>query len=162
MATKNPTPTAGEATESMVKPDNDNSVKGEVESYYGNSDEVSTNAVAHEFFFVLLQAAVVAHQLHLGTRSIAEHLALDTFYKELPDLTDELIETYQGKYGLVHTYPAGVKMPDHKDARALLQNLVSYIAATRAQVAPDTYLQNQIDEIEKLAYSTLNKLKFYY
>lgn len=131
------------------------------DNYYGSSSEVSGNAQAHEFFFVLLQAAVIAHELHLNTRSIAEHLALDTLYKELPDLTDELIETYQGKYGLVMNYPTSVKMPEHNDALSLVKNLAAYIAMARHGVAPDTYLQNQIDEIEKLVYSTLNKLKFY-
>ena len=131
------------------------------DNYYGSSSEVSGNAQAHEFFFVLLQAAVIAHELHLNTRSIAEHLALDELYKELPGLTDDLIETYQGKYGLVMNYPTAVKMPDHNDALSLVKNLAAYIQISRGQVAPDTYLQNQIDEIEKLIYSVLNKLKFY-
>jgi len=131
------------------------------DNYYGSSSEVSSNGAAHEFFFVLLQAAVIAHQLHLNTRSIAEHLALDELYKELPGHVDELIESYQGKYGLVLDYPTQVKMPEHNDALALTKNLAAYIQARRAQVAPDTYLQNQIDEIERLVYSVLNKLKFY-
>ena len=164
MATKNPAPTnaAAEAAESMVKPDNDNELKGDVEYYYGNSDQVSGNTVAHEFFFVLLQSAPIAHMLHLQTRSFAEHMALDTFYKEMPGLVDDLVENYQGKYGLVTQYPSAVKLPTHNNGRALLENLSAYIQLTRGQVAPDSEIQNLIDEIQSLVNSTLYKSKFLY
>ena len=126
---------------------------------YGNSKEVSSNAKAHEFFAVLLTAAPYAHMLHLQTRSNAEHMALGTLYEELPDLTDKLIESYQGKYGLVMNYPTP-SLPELDNPVAMAKQLADYIGQNRKAVAPDSYLQNQIDEIEKLLYSTLNKLKF--
>lgn len=138
-------------------PMNDN----DEDNFYGASSQVSGNAGAHEFFFVLLQAAVIAHQLHLNTRSIAEHLALDELYKELPGKVDSLIESYQGKYGLVTDYPTHVRLPDTGVPTKLVASLCDYVSQHRAGVAPDSYIQNQIDGIEELLYSTQNKLKFY-
>lgn len=126
---------------------------------YGNSTEVSSNAKAHEMFAVLLTAAPYAHMLHLQTRSNAEHMALGDLYEQLPDLTDKLIESYQGKYGRVEQYPKP-NLPELDNPVAMAKQLVDYIGANRNAVAPDSYLQNQIDEIERLLYKTLNKLKF--
>ena len=144
MATTNPVPT------------NDN----DEDNFYGASSQVSSNAVAHEFFFVLLQAAPIAHMLHLQTRSYAEHMALDEFYKELPGLVDELIENYQGKYGIVNNYPTQAKMPDAGNPIKLVTGLSVYIHSTRAHVGSDSELQNLIDEIQSLVNSTMYKLKF--
>jgi len=126
---------------------------------YGNSTQVSNNAKAHEFFAVLLMAAPYAHMLHLETRSFAEHEALDEVYNKLPGLTDGLIESYQGKHGRVTDYPKP-NLPDLDNPVAMVQQLADYIAQNRKAVAPDSYLQNEIDEIEKLLYRSLNKLKF--
>ena len=42
----------------------------------------------------------VRHTHHITT-SYAEHKALGKFYEEWADLTDDFIETYQGKYGRI-------------------------------------------------------------
>lgn len=96
---------------------------------------------------VLLHAATIAHIIHLQTNSFAQHMALDELYQALPDLADELIESYQGKYGIVDKYPldAGLALP--MDAVAFVRNLAGYVEKNRAAVAPDTYIQNIIDEI---------------
>lgn len=144
MATTNPVPT------------NDN----DEDNFYGASSQVSSNPVAHEFFFVLLQAAPIAHILHLQTRSFAEHMALDEFYKELPGLVDDLIENYQGKYGIVNDYPTQAKLPDAGNPMKLIHGLSVYIHQTRDHVARDSEIQNLIDEIQSLVNSTMYKLKF--
>ncbi len=126
---------------------------------YGNSNEVSANAKAHEFFAVLLMAAPYAHMLHLQTRSYAEHMALGTFYEELPGLVDSLIESYQGCYGLVMDYPSP-KLPGLDNPAAMLMGLKDYIKANRKAVADEPQIQNEIDEIASLVDSTLYKLKF--
>jgi len=38
----------------------------------------------------------IAHALHLKTKSFSAHVALNTFYDELLEKTDELAETYAG------------------------------------------------------------------
>jgi hypothetical protein len=118
----------------------------------------STNAVAGEFLVTLLHAATSAHILHLQTRSFAQHMALDGFYKEMPELADSLIEAYQGKYGIV-SYPSGYEVPATTPLE-FLSNLSDYIIANRDQVAPDSELQNEIDSIQLLVDSTIYKLRF--
>jgi hypothetical protein len=136
----------------------DNPADEDVE--YGNSTHANTNKVASEFFMVLLQAAVVAHVLHLQTRSFAEHMALDTLYTELPGLTDSLIEAYQGKYGLVMDYPPKPPLPASTNCVAFVTGLNKYIDDKRANVSDDSEHQNMIDEIVSLLDSTTYKLKF--
>lgn len=137
---------------------NDNPADEVVE--YGNSTQASTNKAAHEFFAVLLMAAPYAHMAHLQTRSYAEHMALGTLYEELPELVDSLIESYQGKYGLVMDYPVPAKLPPLGNPVAMVTQLNKYIDDTRANVSDDSEIQNQIDEIVTLVNSTTYKLKF--
>ena len=119
----------------------------------------SGNPVAAEFFATLLHAATSAHILHLQTRSYAQHKALDDFYSELPGLVDSLIESYQGKYGLVLDYPSGYQVPT-STPQEFVSALSDYVIAARQQVASDSELQNEIDSIQTLINSTLYKLAF--
>jgi len=137
---------------------NDNPADEAVE--YGNSNQTSTNKPAHEFFAVLLMAAPYAHMAHLQTRSFAEHMALGTLYEELPGLVDALIESYQGKYGLVMDYPAPSKLPPLGNPVAMVTQLNLYVDQNREKVSDDSEIQNAIDEIVTLLNSTTYKLKF--
>lgn len=137
---------------------NDNPADEAVE--YGNSNKTSTNKPAHEFFSVLLMAAPYAHMAHLQTRSFAEHMALDGLYSELPGLVDTLIESYQGKYGLVMDYPAPKALPPLGNPVAMVTQLNKYIDENREKVSDDSEIQNAIDEIVTLINTTTYKLKY--
>ena len=119
----------------------------------------SSNPTAAEFFATLLHAATSGHILHLQTRSYAEHKALDEFYSELPGLVDSLIESYQGKYGLVLDYPSGYQAPT-ATPQEFVSALSDYVMGTREAVASDSELQNDIDAIQTLINSTQYKLTF--
>lgn len=127
---------------------------------YSTAENTSTNPKAAEFFMTLLMAAPMAHILHLQTRSFAEHMALDTLYKELPDLVDGLIESYQGKYGIVDQYPNQANMPQYGNALEFAVHLNKYVDDTRYLVCDDSEMQNDIDGIVSLLNSTTYKLKF--
>ena len=58
----------------------------------------------------LLHSVTNAHILHFQTPSFSEHMALGTFYSEIGDLVDSLVEAYQGKYGLITRYPTDFQM----------------------------------------------------
>ena len=113
--------------------------------------------IAAEFFKALLDAVTTGHLLHLQSRSYSQHQALGTFYEELTDLADGLIEAYQGKYGIVTDYPMGPSQPNG-DPIAFITQLSDYVRTTRAAVASDSELQNDIDTIQSLIDSTLYKL----
>lgn len=50
-------------------------------------------------------ARTAAHFAHLRTKSYAAHMALQGFYEDVLDATDEFIECYQGVYGVVDGFP---------------------------------------------------------
>lgn len=60
-----------------------------------------------ELFGTLQQSIVAEWRKHLQTSKYSKHMALDEFYKDMPDLVDDLIEAYVG-----HT---GTKVEDFKN-----------------------------------------------
>jgi len=114
-----------------------------------------------DFVGVLFLARDVTHSTHLNTRSYAKHKALQKFYENIIDLTDNFAEAYQGKYGLIG--PISL-MTAKKTTNVVefLEGQVDELTAMRYKVVDKecTPLQNIIDEIFGLYYSTLYKLKF--
>lgn len=52
-----------------------------------------------ELFGTLQQSIVAEWRKHLQTSKYSKHMALDEFYKDMPDLVDDLIEAYVGHTG---------------------------------------------------------------
>lgn len=111
----------------------------------------------------LFHSETQTHILHLQTKSqssFAEHMALGGYYDEIGDKLDGLIESYQGKYDIVKgykTYP----FVDYKSCEQLIsyfKDLADMITENRKSIK-ESYIQNQIDGIEELIYSTLYKLR---
>ena len=114
-----------------------------------------------DFIGTLFLARDVAHSTHLNTRSFAKHSALNTFYDEIIELADKFAEAYQGKYGLI----GPISLMSAKKTNNIVEFLegqVDELDAMRYKVVDKecTPLQNIIDEIFGLYYSTLYKLKF--
>jgi hypothetical protein len=114
-----------------------------------------------KFVGALFLARDVAHSVHLNTRSFAKHSALNTFYDEIVDLTDKFAEAYQGKYGLIGPI-ALMSAKKTNNIVEFLEDQVEELMKMRYDVVEKecTPLQNIIDEILGLYYSTLYKLKF--
>lgn len=112
-----------------------------------------------EFVLTLLHAATNTHLLHLKSKSYAEHMALGTFYAELPDLVDALAESIQGLTGELIEYPADYYAPADT-ALQELEDLMQYVKQGRQELPQDSEVQNQIDTIAELINSTTYKLRF--
>ena len=114
-----------------------------------------------KFIGMLFLARDVTHSTHLNTRSYAKHVALNEFYDGIIDLADKFAEAYQGKYGLIG--PISL-MSAKKTGNVVefLEDQVEELMEMRYKVVEKecTPLQNIIDEIFGLYYSTLYKLKF--
>ncbi len=127
-------------------------------------EESKTTAVS--LFSKIFESREMSHIYHLQVNgeqgSHAAHLALGTYYDGINELLDELIETYQGQYGIVDGYD----IIDTKDTRtkekvAYFEEVVEYIKNARRCISEeDTHLHNIVDEIVALLYKTLYKLKF--
>lgn len=113
-----------------------------------------------EFFGKLFQIRNQIHIKHLritGTGSYAGHIALHDFYDTILGLTDNLIESYQGKYGIINLE---VKEACDTDPVKLLEELARTTdGGSVYNMFKETWIQNQIDEISTLTYQTLYKLK---
>lgn len=105
----------------------------------------------------LFHARTNAHVLHLRTRSFAAHKALNEFYDEVVGLTDDLAESFQGRYG-IQDYPE-LPYKQESDAVMMLRSLRRYIDENRLNMCDHSEIQNTIDEIVSLLNSTLYKLE---
>ena len=110
---------------------------------------------------VLLHSQTQVHVFHLQTTSYSEHKALQGFYEGVDALVDGLVESYQGKHGIIKNYKT-FDMVDYKSNNQLLsyfKELLKIISDNRDSVK-ESYIQNQIDTVEELINSTVYKLKF--
>ena len=145
----------------LLEQEEDEDQDTEDTSEENETEEGSTNDDFCVMICQLLHSQTQAHVFHLGTKSYAEHKALQGFYEGIDALTDGLVESYQGKYGLMKNYKS-FKMTSYKNKKQVLSyftQLLNTIEENRESVE-DSYIQNQIDTVQELIYSTMYKLKF--
>jgi len=113
---------------------------------------------------LLLHSRTQAHAFHFGVKgmgSLSAHLALGTYYESIGGLVDGLVEAYQGQYGLIK-----LQSVSGLDTNNDLKNVIVYfdkLIAAVAKLRKDeklqmSWLQNDIDNIVTLLYSTKYKL----
>jgi hypothetical protein len=110
---------------------------------------------------ILLHSQTQVHIFHLQTKSYSEHKALQKYYEGIDALVDGIIESYQGKYDVVTGYNS-IKTEDYKSPEQVIKYfkaLDSMVEKNRKSVK-ESYIQNQIDTVQELIFSTLYKLRF--
>ncbi len=113
-----------------------------------------------DFFGKLFQLRDEIHLNHLNVRgpgAFASHMALNDFYEGVLDLIDGLIESYQGKYGIIDiSVPSSTK----GDSIKCLEELAKLTdGGSIYSMFNESWIKNQLDEISTLTYKTLYKLK---
>ena len=124
-------------------------------------EEVGSNEDFCEMVCNILHSRNQAHVFHLQTQSFAEHKALNDYYDGVVGLFDGIIESYQGKYGIIKNFKT-FKIEQYKNCKKTIsyfERLLEIIEENRDSVE-DSYLQNQIDTVQELINSTIYKLKF--
>ena len=114
-----------------------------------------------EMMSLLLHSQTQVHTFHLQTESYAEHKALQKYYEGIDDLVDGLVESFQGKYGILKGYKS-MDMNDWKSTESTtdyLKQLCERVIELR-DCCKDSYIQNQIDNVCELINSTTYKLRF--
>ena len=113
-----------------------------------------------EMISLLLHSRTQSHVLHLQTESYPEHMALNGYYDGIVDIIDGLVESYQGKYGIIKGYKS-YEFKDYKNADQLIKYFTDLgdMISKKRDCCKDSFLQNQIDTVEELIYSTLYKLR---
>lgn len=118
--------------------------------------------VVSEFASMLVLAAASGHVQHwntLGPGSFAAHEAMGTFYTELPELTDSVIEAIvQDEAKIILD---GKALFVGETPLALVQYVQSQVKEMRRQPGfpQDSEVQNLVDSIAELCRHTIFKLK---
>ncbi len=130
-------------------------------------EHVGEGSNPSKFFSKLFESREMAHIYHLQVNgemgSHAKHTALNDYYEGVLDFIDDLIETFQGQYGIIEEYDV-IDTADtkSKDTIEYFNELANFIKVERKTTfnEEDTHLHNIIDEIVALLYRTLYKLKY--
>ena len=109
----------------------------------------------------LLDSQRQTHIFHLQTKSFAEHKALQDYYDAIGGLVDGLVESAQGKYGILTGWKS-FPTQEYQSSEQCITYLKTLLidVASAYNIVKDTYLQNQLDEVTALINSTLYKLRF--
>ena len=124
-------------------------------------NETKTDSGFKDMVSILLHSQTQVHIFHLQTKSYSEHKALQKYYEGIDALVDGIIESYQGKYDVVTGYNS-IKTEDYKSSEQVIKYfkaLDSMVEKNRKSVK-ESYIQNQIDTVQELIFSTLYKLRF--
>ena len=106
---------------------------------------------------IMFMSRTATHMAHLKTGSYAKHKALQKFYEDIVDLADDLSEATQGMYGKMDI-PYEAMDGDVSDPIGMLTKHVARINAI-AEKCDEPFIGNIIQEVQKLYYGTLYKLK---
>lgn len=112
-----------------------------------------------EFISVLHQSKTQAHVWHNQTTSYSEHKALGHYYEDVTELIDGLVESLQG-YGPRITGYTTKPLVDWSEGQSMtyFKGLCEYVQAERLGVGSESWVQNQIDELQELLYKTKYQL----
>jgi hypothetical protein len=112
------------------------------------------------FIGTLMQSRNQVHIYHLQTDSFAAHMALQGYYEGIIPLIDALVESYQGRYGILRGYKMAGNIKEDDSFVIYFDGLGKFVETIRTQLPQDSYIQNQIDEVVALIEGTKYKLKF--
>jgi len=119
-----------------------------------------------KFFSKLFESREMAHVYHLTVKgemgSHAAHTALNDFYDGILGFIDEMIEVYQGQYGIVEGYETiDTSETRSKDKIEYFEELANFVKSEKKCFkAEDSHILNIVDEAVALIYKTLYKLKY--
>jgi hypothetical protein len=113
---------------------------------------------------IFFHSRTQTHIFHLGVTgpgSYSMHKALNKYYDGILDLMDELLEAYQGKYGIITFKPVNGLDTDasKENIIAYFDKLIKFLETERqTEQLKDSWIQNELDNIAKLLYTTKYKL----
>ena len=84
----------------------------------------------NEFIATLFLARELAHRYHLSTKSYSQHKALQNFYEDILDLTDDLAEMTQGAHGMLDI-PILTEKKQYKEPLYCIAEKLKYVENNR-------------------------------
>ena len=145
--------------------DEENTEEPEEEKSEVSSEESGSNDVS-KFISKLLESREMAQVYHWTVKgdmgSHAAHLALEAYYSGVIEFIDDIVEIYQGQYGLIEGYDV-IDTTDSrsKDRLDYFKEIVEFVKSGRTCIkAEDTHIHNIVDELIALQYKTIYKLTY--
>lgn len=111
-----------------------------------------------EFFGTLQESVVTTWRKHLKTKKYSNHMALDEYYKEAPELIDALIEGWQGTHDKIENYVNLLKDKEFDTAADYLTELRK-ITKDGRKLMDSSELESDTDAILSLIDGVIYKLK---
>jgi len=160
--------------EELIKLMSGQSKAGEAEDNKDEAEEEKSEETAEnsgssdvsKFLSRLLESREMAQVYHWTVKgdmgSHAAHLALEAYYTEVIENIDEIVEVYQGQYGLIEEYNV-IDTTDtkSKDKLEYFKEIVEWVREERKCFdEKDTHIHNIIDEVVALLYRTIYKLTY--
>ena len=128
--------------------------------------EVSEGGDVSKFISKLLESREMAQVYHWTVKgdmgSHAAHLALEAYYDGVIGFIDDIVEIYQGQYGLIEGYDV-IDTTDakSKDRLDYFKETVEFVKSARKCIKDeDTHIHNIVDELIALQYKTIYKLTY--
>ena len=138
----------------------------EAEEEKSENSETSESNDVSKFLSKLLESREMAQVYHWTVKgdmgSHAAHLALEAYYTEVIENIDEIVEVYQGQYGLIEEYNV-IDTTDtkSKDKLEYFKEIVEWVREERKCFdEKDTHIHNIVDEVVALLYRTIYKLTY--
>ena len=130
------------------------------------TSESSDSSDVSKFLSKLLESREMAQVYHWTVKgdmgSHAAHLALEAYYSGVIEFIDDIVEIYQGQYGLIEGYDV-IDTTDSKSKDKLdyFKETVEFVKSERTCIkSEDTHIHNIIDELIALQYKTIYKLTY--
>lgn len=119
-----------------------------------------------ELLSCLLNSRIQAHVFHVQaypSKYFAAHSALGSFYEEITELWDALIEQLQGKNRKIYTKYKSYEIQDFTSVENTCKYFIDLNKEidTKRSIYKGSEIQNTIDEIVSLVNSTIYKLNNY-
>ena len=109
-------------------------------------------------FGTLQECVTITWRLHLKTRKHHIHVTLNEFYDKALDIVDDIIEQYQGIYGVVEDTFTNCVVGDGKSESEYLTELKTFIENNRCVLGNHSEINSTIDEFLALLDSTIYKI----
>ena len=109
-------------------------------------------------FGTLQECVTITWRLHLKTRKHHIHVTLNEFYDKALDIIDDIIEQYQGIYGVVEDAFTNCIVGDGKSECEYLTELKTFIENNRCTLGDHSEINSTIDEFLALIDSTIYKI----
>ena len=138
----------------------------EPEEIKSENTEESGSSDVSTFISKLLESREMAQVYHWTVKgdmgSHAAHLALEAYYDGVIGFIDDIVEIYQGQYGIIEGYDV-IDTTDSKSKDRLdyFKETVEFVKSARKCIkAEDTHIHNIVDELIALQYKTIYKLTY--